>query len=109
MDSDKLISGTIRFILASGLTVFLLIKGWVGSYERVEIEGQKVTFYRAHVVEDDPRENFFFKKRLYDPGDVKAFVNRIGGEVYYLSESMALCKEEDASFVAVRLKNDKKK
>ena len=109
MDSEKIINGAVKFILAFGLTLFLLIKGWLGSSVKVEIDGRSVVFYKVYQVEDDPRENYFFKKRLYREEDIAAYVQRIGGILYYLSEEKRLCPESEASYVAVKLENAEKK
>ncbi len=109
MDSDKVISGAIKFILAFGLTAFLVVKGYMNSYERIEIDGKKITFYRVHVVDEEPKENFFFKKRLYDPKEVREFVYKINGEMFFLGEGKKLCAEEDAVYVAVKLSHEQKK
>ena len=106
MDKEQLINGTIKFVLAFGLTVFLLVKGWMHSYEKVVIAGEPVTFYRVYEVEEAPKENFFFKKRIYNPLEVKAFAEKIDAELFYLSEKMELCAEETASFVAVKVKKN---
>jgi len=109
MDKDKLIGGVIKCVLAFGLTIFLIIKGWVQSYENIEIDGHKVTFYRVYEVDEDPHENFFFKKRLYKKNEVRAFVNSIGASMYFLNEEFQICDEDESSYVAVRLNDDKTK
>ncbi len=109
MDSEKVIGGAVKIILTFGLTIFLLIKGWLGSYECVEINGHPVTFYKVYQVEDDPKENFFFKKRLYSEEDILAYAHKIGGVLYFLTEDMELCTEEEASYVAIKIKNEEEK
>lgn len=106
MDSEKLINGGIKFILVFGLTGFLLVKGWMGSYENIVIGNQKVTFYRAYSVEENLDENVFFKTGIYAPGDVVKFVEKIDGELFFLNEKKELCKEAEASFVAIRVRKD---
>jgi len=106
MDSEKLINGGIKFILVFSLTGFLLVKSWMGSYEKIVIDNQKVTFYRAYSVEENLDENVFFKTGIYAPGDVVKFVEKIGGDLFFLNEKKELCTEEKASYVAIRVRKN---
>lgn len=108
MNHDNLINGTIKFVLAFGITLFLLVKGALDSNMTVQIDGEKVKFSRVYVIEDEPKNNIFIERSSYNLEEVKKFAGDIGARLYFMDKEKKECEEKEAFYLALKIKNETK-
>jgi len=108
MNHENVINGTIKFVLAFGITAFLLIKGALDSNMTVQIDGEKVKFSKVYVIEDEPQKNLFVERGAYNIEEVKKFASDIGAKLYFMDKEKKECEEEKAFYLALRIKNETK-